>query len=89
VSEPLRSRSAPPLQIWIDAEACPAVIKDILYRAADRVGLHLILVANKALPTPASPWIRAIQVARGLENRHTENHGEHESGVGLRNTARE
>jgi hypothetical protein len=55
------------MQIWVDADACPAVIKDILYRAADRVGLHLILVANKALRTPASPWIRAIQVARGFD----------------------
>lgn len=55
------------MQIWVDADACPAVIKDILYRAADRVGLHLILIANKALRTPASPWIRMIQVARGFD----------------------
>ena len=52
------------MHIWVDADACPAVIKDILYRAAERTKIPLTLVANKALRTPPSPYIRALQVAR-------------------------
>ena len=55
------------MQIWIDADACPAVIKAMLYRAADRVNVQLVLVANRPLRTPPSPRIRSIQVARGLD----------------------
>lgn len=55
------------MRIWVDADACPGVIKDILYRAAERAELHLILVANQVLRTPASPWIRVVQVARGFD----------------------
>jgi uncharacterized protein YaiI (UPF0178 family) len=55
------------MQIWVDADACPGVIKNILYKAAERARIHLILVANKALHTPRSPWIRAVQVAHGLD----------------------
>ena len=55
------------MQIWVDADACPGVIKDILYRAAERARLPLVLVANKALRTPPSPWIRAVQVPRGFD----------------------
>ena len=55
------------MQIWVDADACPGVIKNILYKAAERARIHLILVANKALHTPPSPWIRAVQVAHGLD----------------------
>src|SRR5215210_3238071 len=55
------------MQIWVDADACPGVIKDILYRAAERAQLNLILVANKALHTPRSPFIRVVQVARGFD----------------------
>jgi uncharacterized protein len=55
------------MQIWVDADACPAVIKEILYRAADREKLHVVLVANRPLRTPPSPWIRSIQVARGFD----------------------
>jgi len=55
------------MRIWVDADACPAVIKDILYRAAERAELHLILVANQVLRTPASPWIRVVQVGRGFD----------------------
>jgi uncharacterized protein YaiI (UPF0178 family) len=54
------------MRIWVDADACPGVIKDILYRAAERAELHLILVANQVLRTPPSPWIRVVQVARGF-----------------------
>ena len=55
------------MQIWVDADACPAVIKDMLYRAADRVKVLVVLVANRPLRTPPSPFIRSIQVARGFD----------------------
>jgi uncharacterized protein YaiI (UPF0178 family) len=54
-------------KIWVDADACPKVIKEILYRAADRVGVALILVANQPLQVPGSRFIRAIQVASGFD----------------------
>ena len=55
------------MQIWIDADACPAVIKDILYRAAERKQVALILVANQPLRTPASSYIRSMRVAGGFD----------------------
>ena len=55
------------MHIWVDADACPAVIKDILYRAAQRWHRPLVLVANQMLRTPASPLIRAVQVPRGFD----------------------
>jgi uncharacterized protein len=55
------------MQIWVDADACPGIIKSILYKAAERARIHLILVANKSLHTPPSPWIRAVQVAQGFD----------------------
>jgi uncharacterized protein YaiI (UPF0178 family) len=61
------SLKAPFMQIWVDADACPAVIKDILYRAAQRVQVALILVANKPLRTPLSPYIRSVRVAGGFD----------------------
>lgn len=53
--------------IWVDADACPAVLRDVLFRAAERTATHLTLVANKPLRTPASRFIRAIQVERGFD----------------------
>lgn len=55
------------MKILVDADACPAVIKDILYRAAGRSGVALVLVANQALRVPASPYISTIQVPRGFD----------------------
>lgn len=55
------------MQIWVDADACPAVIKDILYRAAERAAMRLILVANRPLRFPTSPYIRSVQVAAGFD----------------------
>jgi uncharacterized protein len=55
------------MKIWVDADACPGVIKDILYRAADRAQVQLTLIANQMLRTPPSPWIRAIQVPAGFD----------------------
>jgi len=55
------------MQIWVDADACPAVIKDILYRAAERVKCPLVLVANQPLRTPPSPYIKSMQVPGGFD----------------------
>jgi uncharacterized protein YaiI (UPF0178 family) len=55
------------VHIWVDADACPAVIKDILYRAAERTRHPMTLVANKMLRTPPSPYIRALQVPHGID----------------------
>ena len=55
------------MKIWVDADACPAVIKDILYRAANRAQVPLTLVANRMLRVPPSPWIRALQVPSGFD----------------------
>jgi len=55
------------MHIWVDADACPAVIKDILYRAAERAKIAMTLVANQPLRTPPSQFIRAIQVERGID----------------------
>ena len=55
------------MKIWVDADACPGVIKDILYRAADRAQVQLTLIANQMLRVPPSPWIRALQVPAGFD----------------------
>ena len=55
------------MKIWIDADACPTVIKDILFRAAERTGTHLTLVANQPLSVPRSRLIKSIQVASGYD----------------------
>lgn len=55
------------MPIWVDADACPGVIKEILFRAAERAQIPVVLVANKPLRTPPSPFIRAIQVPQGLD----------------------
>jgi uncharacterized protein YaiI (UPF0178 family) len=55
------------MHIWVDADACPAVIKDILFRVADRLKLPLTLVANRLLRVPPSPHIRALQVPMGFD----------------------
>ena len=55
------------MNIWIDADACPVVIKDILFRAAERTGTHLTLVANQPISVPRSRLIKSIQVASGYD----------------------
>lgn len=55
------------MQIWIDADACPNVIKEILFRAAERVKVATTLVANQLIRTPPSPYIRAVQVSGGFD----------------------
>jgi len=54
-------------QIWVDADACPKVIKEILFRAAERVGVALTLVANQPIPVPRSHFIKTVQVAAGFD----------------------
>jgi uncharacterized protein len=55
------------VQIWVDADACPKVIKDILYRAAERLQCRLTLVANKSLTIPRSSFIKSICVEPGFD----------------------
>ena len=55
------------MTIWVDADACPAVIKDILYRAAERSRVPVTLVANRDLRVPKSPYIRLLKVAAGFD----------------------
>lgn len=55
------------IQIWVDADACPKVIKDVLFRAADRTAMPITLVANQPLKTPPSKFIRSLQVAAGFD----------------------
>jgi uncharacterized protein YaiI (UPF0178 family) len=55
------------MKIWVDADACPAVIKDILFRAAERTATRLTLVANHSLPVPRSRYIDFVQVRHGFD----------------------
>lgn len=55
------------MKIWVDADACPKVIKEILFRAAERRQIPLTLVANKLLYCPPSRVIRALQVPQGFD----------------------
>lgn len=55
------------MRIWVDADACPKVIKEILFRAAERRQIPLTLVANKLLHCPPSQVIRALQVPAGFD----------------------
>jgi uncharacterized protein len=55
------------VQIWVDADACPQVIKEILYRAAERAQVLTTLVANTPLRTPPSAFIRTVRVAKGFD----------------------
>ncbi len=61
-----------PMRIWVDADACPVAIKEILYRAADRARVPVTLVSNLPLRTPASSYIATIRVAKGFNvaDRH-------------------
>ena len=54
-------------QIWVDADACPVAIKEILFRAAEREQVQITLVANQFLRTPPSRFVRAIQVPGGFD----------------------
>ena len=55
------------MKVWVDADACPVVIKEILFRAAERTGIQLTLVANQAIRVPPSRYISSIQVSSGFD----------------------
>jgi len=55
------------MRIWVDADACPAVIKTILFRAAERAQVEMILVANRQVKTPPSRFIRSVRVSAGFD----------------------
>lgn len=55
------------MSIWVDADACPVVVKEILFRAAERTGVQLTLVANQPMHTPSSSNINTLQVPQGFD----------------------
>lgn len=55
------------MTIWVDADACPVVIREILFRAAKRTGVQLTLVANQPVNAPAAPNIKTLQVVQGFD----------------------
>ena len=55
------------MKIWVDADACPVVIKEILFKVAARTGVLVTLVANQYIKTPPSPNIKFIQVGSGFD----------------------
>lgn len=55
------------MKIWVDADACPVVIKNILFKAAERTGVQLTLVANQVMNIPSSHCIKMIRVASGFD----------------------
>ena len=57
----------PAPQIWVDADACPGVIRDILFRAAERARIQVTFVANQWFRTPPSKYLRAVQVQGGFD----------------------
>lgn len=62
----------PAPQVWVDADACPGVVKEILFRAAERARVQVTLVANQWLRTPPSRYIRALQVQGGFDVADSE-----------------
>ena len=55
------------MNIWVDADACPVVTREILFRAANRTSTQVTLVANQYLKVPPSPFIKAVQVEKGFD----------------------
>ena len=55
------------MKIWVDADACPVVIKEILFRAANRTQIATVLVANHGMKIPSSPYISFLQVTQGFD----------------------
>ncbi len=55
------------MKIIVDADACPVVIKEILFKAANRVAMQLLLIANHAMKVPPSPYIKFMQVSSGFD----------------------
>ncbi len=55
------------MNIWVDADATPVPVKDILFRAAQRCQVHTTLVANQPMRTPSSPYLHTVQVGAGFD----------------------
>ena len=55
------------IKIFVDADACPGTVKEILYRISQRTGIEVILVANQPLSTPRIPTVSSIQVSQGFD----------------------
>lgn len=55
------------MKIWVDADACPGVVKEILFRAAERASVMVVLVANQQISHPNSAYIKSMQVGRGFD----------------------
>ena len=55
------------MNIWVDADACPRAVKDVIYRAARRTQVMTTLIANQMLMTPPSPYIKSVQVPSGMD----------------------
>jgi len=68
------------VHIWVDADACPKVIKEILYRVVERLQIPMTMVANSTLLTPKSPLIQTIRVAAGADVADAEIVAQMESG---------
>lgn len=60
------------MKIWVDADACPNVIKEILFRASTRTATKLTLIANQRVPVPRSPHIKMVQVSSGYDEADNE-----------------
>lgn len=60
------------MHIWVDADACPNVVKDILFRVANRVKVKLTLIANQYIKTPPSKFISSMQVSHGFDEADNE-----------------
>lgn len=66
------------MKIWVDADACPGAVKEILLRAVERVRVHAVFVANKSLTLPRSEWVSSVRVGKGLDvaDAHISSHAQ-------------
>ena len=55
------------MKIWVDADACPVPVREILFRAAQRTQVECVLVANSAIRIPRGPWVKMLQVPAGFD----------------------
>jgi uncharacterized protein len=55
------------VEIWVDADACPNAVKEILFRASERLGVRITLVANGPVGTPSAPLVRSVRVSAGFD----------------------
>lgn len=60
------------MKIWVDADACPVAVKEILFRASERTGIAITLVANQPMRVPALKQVTALQVSHGFDEADNE-----------------